>query len=60
MWKKGESVQHLISGCEKLAQREYNRRLNNVARIVHWDLFKKNGLVHRKMIRTHPRRSSGK
>ena len=50
MWKKGESVQHLISRCEKLAQREYNRRLNNVARIVDWDLFKKNGLVHRKMI----------
>ena len=25
MWEKGESVQH-ISGCEKLAQKEYKRQ----------------------------------
>ena len=44
--EKGESVQHLVSGCEKLAQREYKRRQDNVPRKVHWDLCKKAGLEH--------------
>ena len=44
--KKGESVQHLLSGCEKLAQEEYKRRHDYVAKKVHWDLSKKNGLEH--------------
>ena len=39
-------MQHLVSGCEKLAQKEYKRRHDNVAKKVHWDLFKKNGLDH--------------
>ena len=33
-------------GCEKLAQKEYKRRHDNVARKVHWDFCKKNGLEH--------------
>lgn len=44
--KSGESVQHIVSGCEKLAQREYKRRHDNVARKVHWDLCRKHGLEH--------------
>ena len=44
--EKDESVQHLVSGCEKLAQKEFKRRYNNVAKNVHWDLCKKNGLEH--------------
>ena len=39
-------MQHLISGCEKLAQKEYKRRHDNVAKKIHWDLCKKNGLEH--------------
>ena len=46
MGKKGESVQHLVSECEKLAQKEYKRRHNNAAKKVHWDLCKKNRLGH--------------
>ena len=42
--KKVESVLQLASACEKLAQKENKRRYVNVARIVHWDLSKKNGL----------------
>ena len=38
--KKGESVQHITSGCEKLAQKEYNIRHDN------WDFCKNNGLEH--------------
>ena len=46
MWEKGKSVQHITSGCEKLAQKEYKRRHGNVAKKVHWDICKKNGLEH--------------
>ena len=46
MWKKCESVQHLVCGCEKLAQKEYERRDGNVAKKVHWDFCKKNELEH--------------
>ena len=42
--KKGETVQHLVSVCEKLAQKKYSRRHNNVAKKIHWDLCKKNEL----------------
>ena len=44
--KKGESVQHITKGCEKMAQKEYKRRHDNVAKKVHWDICKKNGLEH--------------
>ena len=46
MWEKGESVQHITSGCEKLAQKEYKRRHDNVAKKVHWDICKNKGLEH--------------
>ena len=32
-----------MSGCSKLAQQEYKRRHDNVARVVHWDLLEKCG-----------------
>ena len=44
--EKGESVQHITSGCEKLPQKEYKRRQDNVAKKVHWDICRKNGLEH--------------
>ena len=44
--KKGESVQHISSGCEKSAQKEYKRRHGNVAKKIHWDICKKNRLEH--------------
>ena len=34
------------SGCEKLAQKEYKRRHDMVAKKIHWDFCKKNGLEH--------------
>ena len=37
-------MQNVISGCEKLAQKEYKRRHDNVAKKVHWDLCKKDKL----------------
>ena len=44
--KKGESVQHITSGCEKLAQKQNKKRHDNVAKKVHWDIYKKSGLEH--------------
>ena len=44
--KKGESVQHITSGCEKLSQSKYKRRHDNVGKKVHWNICKKNGLEH--------------
>ena len=35
---------HLVSDFPKLAQKQYKRRNDNVARRVHWELCKKNGL----------------
>ena len=33
--KKSETISHIVSKCEKLAQKEYKRRHDNVARIIH-------------------------
>ena len=38
--KVGESINHIVSGCSKLAQ-EYKRRHGNLAKIVHWKLARK-------------------
>ena len=40
----GESITHAISEYSKLAQKEYEKRHNNVTRIIHWDLCGVNGL----------------
>ena len=42
--KKSQRVQHSVSGCEKLAQKEYKRQYDNVAKKVHRVLCKKYGL----------------
>ena len=39
--EKGESVNHIVCECKKLAQREYKQRHDNVARAVHWKLCEK-------------------
>ena len=40
----GEAVQHIICECKKLAQREYRRRDDTVAKLVHWKLCEKHNL----------------
>ena len=44
--KKGESVRYIAHGCEKLAQKEYKKRHDNVTKKVHWDICKKDELEH--------------
>ena len=33
-----ENVNHVVSGCKTLDQKEYKRRHDNVAKAVHWKL----------------------
>ena len=41
MVKLGETVQHIICECKKLAQCEYKRRLDILAKLVNWKLCEK-------------------
>ena len=36
--KKSETVSHIVSECDKLAQKQYKRGHNNVTRIANWKL----------------------
>ena len=39
--KVDESIDHIVSGCSKLAQKEYKKRHDNLGKIVHWKLARK-------------------
>ena len=39
--KVDESIDHIVSSCSKLAQKEYKRRHDNLGKIVHWKLVRK-------------------
>ena len=39
--KVDKSVDHIVSGCSKLAQKEYKRRHDNLGKIVHWKFARK-------------------
>ena len=39
--KVDESIDPIVSGCSKLAQKEYKRRHDNLGKIVHWKLARK-------------------
>ena len=36
--KVDETIVHIVSGCSKLVQKEYNRRHDKLGKIVHWKL----------------------
>ena len=39
--ERGETVQHIICECKKLAQREYKKRYEIAAKLFHWKLCQK-------------------
>ena len=39
--KVDESIDHIVSGCSKLARKEYKRRQDNLGKIAHWNLATK-------------------
>ena len=36
--KVDESIDHIVSGCSKIAQKEYKRRHDDLGKIVYWKL----------------------
>ena len=42
--KRVETINHFVSKCNYLAQKEYRRRHGNIARLVHWMLCRKDDL----------------
>lgn len=43
--KETENIQHVTSGCEKMAGKEYLHRHNQIAKIIHQRLAKKHNLL---------------
>ena len=42
LWEdRDETINHIISECSKLAQKEYKTRYNWVGKVIHWELCKK-------------------
>ena len=39
--RKKADEDHVVSGCSKLAQKEYKKRHDNLSKIVHWKLARK-------------------
>ena len=42
--KSDETVRHIVSGCSRLAQKEYKRRHDMVGKRVHWEVCRKFGV----------------
>ena len=38
---RGETINHIISECSKLAQKEYKARHDWVGKVIHWEMCKK-------------------
>ena len=38
---RDETINHIISGCSKLAQKEYKSRHDWVGKVIHWEMCKK-------------------
>ena len=38
---RDETINHIISECSKLAQKEYKARHNWVGKVIHWEMCKK-------------------
>ena len=39
--ERDETINHIVSECSKLAQREYKTRHDWVGKVIHWELCKK-------------------
>ena len=50
---RDETINHMISECSKLAQKEYKTRHNWVGKVIHWEMCKKFKFDHTKKWHTH-------
>ena len=46
VWRKEETINHIISECSKLAQREYKTRHDWAKKVIHWEMCKKFNFHH--------------
>ena len=45
MWSRDDkTINHIVSECSKLAQREYKRRHGWIRRRIHWEICRANGI----------------
>ena len=45
-WQRDETINHIISECSQLAQKEYKTRYDWVGKVIHWDICKKFKFEH--------------
>ena len=50
---KEETINHILSECSKLAQREYETRYDRVRKLIHWEPCKQLKLNHTTKWDTH-------
>ena len=50
---RDETINHMISECNKLAQKEYKARYDWVGKLVHWEFCKKFKFDHANKWYTH-------
>ena len=50
---RDETVNHIISECNKLAQKEYKTRYEGVGEVIHWEMCKKFRFDHTNKWYTH-------
>ena len=51
--ERDETINHIVSECSKLAQREYKTRHDWVGKVIHWELCKKLNFHHATKWYTH-------
>ena len=50
---RDETLNHIISECSKLEQKEYKTRLDWVSKVIHWKLYKKFKCDHTNKLYLH-------
>ena len=50
---RDETINHIISECSKLAQKEYKTRHDWVGKVIHWEMYKKLKFDHTNKCYTH-------
>ena len=51
---RDETINHIISECSKLAQKEYKARHDWVGKVIHWEMCRKFQFDHKQMVYAQP------
>ena len=50
---RDETINHIISECSKLAQKEYKTRHDWVSKVIHWEMSEKSKFDHKTKLYMH-------